>query len=85
MKGSYDTVRYAITAFMMEQVNAQNSALVPLAREAHTLLLSPISVVSSNKVFEFEATWAATENLLIGGNMAFYDGELGPGSFLNGE
>lgn len=84
VKGSYDRFRYAITAFMMEQVDAQNSALVPLEGGSYITALANFGGVEQQG-FEFEATWAATDNLLIGGNMAFYDGELGPGSVLNAE
>ena len=84
VKGSYDRFRYAITAFMMEQVNAQNSALVPLPGGSYITALANFGGIEQQGV-EFEATWAVSENILIGGNMAFYDGKLGPGSVLNGE
>jgi len=84
LKGSYDRFRYAITAFAMEQINAQNSALVPLPGGSYITALANFGGIEQSGV-EFEATWAASENILIGGNMAFYDGELGPGSVLNGE
>ena len=84
LKGSYDAVRYAITAFSMEQVDAQNSALVPLEGGSYITALTNFGGIEQSGV-EIEATWAATANLLIGGNMAFYDGELGPGSVLNGQ
>ena len=84
LKGSYDRVRFAITAFSMEQINAQNSALVPLPGGSYITALANFGGIEQSGV-EVEATWAASENILIGGNMAFYDGELGPGSVLNGE
>jgi iron complex outermembrane receptor protein len=83
LKGSYDRFRYAITAFAMEQVNAQNSALVPLPGGSYITALANFGGIEQSGV-EFEATWAVSENILVGGNMAFYDGELGPGSVLNG-
>jgi iron complex outermembrane receptor protein len=84
LKGSYDRFRYAITAFMMEQIDAQNSALVPLPGGSYITALANFGGIEQQGV-EIEATWAASENLLIGGNMAFYDGELGPGSVLGAE
>jgi iron complex outermembrane receptor protein len=84
LKGSYDQFRYAITAFSMEQINAQNSALVPLPGGSYITALANFGGIEQQGV-EFEATWAASANLLIGGNMAFYDGELGSGSVLNAE
>ncbi len=84
LKGSTDRFRYAITAFMMEQINAQNSALVPLPGGSYITALANFGGIEQQG-FEFEATWAATDNLLIGGNMAFYDGELGPGSVDNAQ
>ena len=84
LKGSYDTFRFAVTAFTMEQINAQNSALVPLEGGSYITALANFGGIEQTGV-EFEGTWAPSENLLIGGNMAFYDGELGPGSVLNGQ
>lgn len=84
LKGSYDTVRFAVTAFSMEQINAQNSALVPLVGGSYITALANFGGIEQSGV-EIEATWAASEHILIGGNMAFYDGELGPGSVLNGQ
>jgi len=75
LKGSYDTVRYAVTAFVMEQDDAQNSSLLPDGQGGYLTILSNLGGKEQQGV-EFEATWAASENLLIGGNMAFYDGEL---------
>ncbi len=84
LKGSYDAVRYAITAFSMEQVDAQNSALVPLEGGSYITALANFGGIEQSGI-EIEATWAASRNLLIGGNLAFYDGKLGPGSVLNGQ
>jgi len=82
LKGSYDTVRYAITAFTMEQDEAQNSSLLPDGQGGYLTILSNLGGKEQTGI-EIEATWAASENLLIGGNVAFYDGELGEGSFVN--
>ncbi len=83
VKGSYDRFRYAVTAFMMEQKNAQNSALVPLPGGSYITALANFGGIEQQGI-EFEGTWLATDRLLIGGNLAFYDGELGSGSVLNG-
>lgn len=79
LKGSYDTVRYAITAFVMEQINAQSSSLVPDGQGGYLTALSNLGGIEQQGI-EFEGTWLATDNLLFGGNFAFYDGELGAGS-----
>jgi iron complex outermembrane receptor protein len=84
LKGSYDRVRFAITAFDMEQKDAQNSLLVPLPGGSYVTDVSNYGGIEMTG-FEFEGTWLATDNLLIGGNAAFYDGELGPNSFTGAE
>lgn len=81
VKGSYDRFRYAFTAFMMEQQNAQTSSLVADGAGGYLTALNNLGGIEQ-KGIEFEGTWLATENLLIGGNFAFYDGELGPGSAI---
>ena len=82
LKGSYDTVRYAITAFQMEQDDAQNSSLLPDGQGGYLTILSNLGGKEQQGV-EIEATWAANENILIGGNMAFYDGKLSSGTVVN--
>ncbi len=79
-KGSYDRIRFAVTAFQMEQIDAQNSLLVPLPGGSYVTDISNYGGIEMTG-FEFEATWLATDSLLIGGNAAFYDGELGPESY----
>ena len=80
LKGSYDTVRFAVTVFDMEEKDAQNSVLVPLAGGSYATDISNYGGIEMTG-YEFEGTWLANENLLIGGNAAFYDGKLGPDSF----
>ena len=82
LKGSYDRVRFAVTAFQMDQEDAQNSTLVPDPAGGYLTVLSNLGGKETTGV-EIEATWAATDNLLIGGNMAFYDGELSNGTVVN--
>jgi iron complex outermembrane receptor protein len=80
LKGSYDRFRFAVTAFEMEQEDAQNSLLVPLPGGSYVTDISNYGGIEMTG-FEFEGTWLATDNFLIGGNAAFYDGELGPESY----
>lgn len=80
-KGSYDTARFAVTLFDMEQANAQANAAIPVG-SGFTSSLTNFGGVETTGL-EFEGTWLATDNLLIGGNFALYDGELGPGSVIN--
>lgn len=82
LKGSYDRVRFAVTAFQMDQIDAQNSTLVPDPAGGYLTVLSNLGGKETTGV-EIEATWAASENLLIGGNVAFYDGELSSGTVVN--
>ena len=80
-KGSYDRARFAVTAFLMEQENAQNSALIPVGSSFTTSVVNFGGV--EMKGIEFEGTFLLGENFLLGGNFAKYDGVLGPGSFTN--
>jgi iron complex outermembrane receptor protein len=80
LKGSFDTFRFAVTIFDMEQKDAQNSVLVPLPSGSYVTDIRNYGGIEMTG-YEFEGTWLATENLLLGGNAAFYDGELGPNSF----
>jgi len=82
LKGSYDRVRFAVTAFQMDQIDAQNSTLVPDPAGGYLTVLSNLGGKEQTGV-EIEATWAATDGLLIGGNVAFYDGELSSGTVVN--
>ncbi len=80
LKGSYDRFRFAATVFDMEQKDAQNSVLVPLPSGSYVTDIRNYGGIEMTG-YEFEGTWLATENLLVGGNAAFYDGKLGPNSF----
>ena len=79
-KGSYDTFRFALTVFTMEQKDAQNSVLVPLPSGSYVTDIRNYGGIEMNGL-EFEATWLVNDNFLMGGNLAFYDGELGPDSY----
>jgi iron complex outermembrane receptor protein len=80
LKGSYDRFRFAVTAFQMEQTDAQNSVLVPLPSGSYVTDIRNYGGIEMTG-FELEGTWLATDNFLLGGNAAFYDGELGPESY----
>jgi hypothetical protein len=56
--------------------------LVPDPAGGYLTVLSNLGGKEQTGV-EIEATWAATDGLLIGGNMAFYDGELSSGTVVN--
>ncbi len=80
-KGSYDRARFAITAFQQEQINAQSSALIPVGSTFTTSVVNFGGVETDG--IELEGTFLLTENFLVGGNIATYDGVLGPGSLTN--
>ena len=84
LKGSYDRIRFALTAFQMEQTDAQNSVLVPLPGGSYATDIGNYGGIEMQG-FELEATWLATDSFLIGGNAAVYDGELGPESYTGAE
>ncbi len=73
-KGSYDNLRFAATVFQMDQEDAQLNNLINVSTGFTTHVINADGV--ENTGFEFEATWAATENLTIGGSLASYDAEL---------
>ena len=73
-KGSYDRFRFAATYFQIEQEDAQLNNLINVGTGFTTHVINADGV--DNEGFEFEATWAATENLTIGGSLASYDAVL---------
>ena len=73
-KGSYDNFLFAATLFQIEQENAQLNNLINVGTGFTTHVINADGV--ENTGFEFEATWAVTENLTIGGSLANYDPEL---------
>jgi len=60
--------------FTIEQENAQLNNLINVGTGFTTHVTNADGV--DNTGVEFEATWAATENLTIGGSFASYDAEL---------
>ena len=84
-KGSYDNLLLALTVFKMDQTNKQVNNNVPAGEGSTgnvTLILNTGGV--ENTGVEFEYTWAATENLTVGGSIASYSPEFLPGSFQGG-
>ena len=79
-KGAYDSFRFAVTAFYMEQQDAQNSVLLPIPGGSYATAIGNYGGIEMDG-FEFEGTWLVSENFLLGGNFAFYDGKLGDESF----
>lgn len=73
-KGSYDNIRFAATLFTMEQQNAHINNLINVGGGFTTFVTNAGGV--ENTGFELEGTWAATDNLTIGGSFASYDAEL---------
>lgn len=84
-KGSYDSLLFAITVFSMEQTDAQVNVNVPagVGSTGNVTLVRNTGGIENTGI-EFEATWAATENLRIGGSIGSYDAEYGPGSLQGG-
>lgn len=81
-KGSYDTLVFAITAFQQEQTEVQTGNLVAIGSSQLNLLVNAAGV--TNTGLEIEGTWAATDNLTIGGSIASYSPEFASGSVLSG-
>ncbi|MBX2849148.1 MAG: hypothetical protein KTR16_12555 [Acidiferrobacterales bacterium] len=59
--------------------NPATASLVPDRQGGYLTVFTNLGDFEQQSI-EVEGTWLVTDNLLIGGNFAFYDGELGPGS-----
>jgi len=81
-KGAYDRANFAVTVFNIEQTNAQNNALIPVGAGFTTLVANFGGV--ENTGIELEGTFLVGDNFTVGGNIALYDAELGPGSVIGG-
>ena len=77
-KGSFDRAIFAITAFEMEQENSQVGLLLAVGSGNANMVFNAESTEVTG--FEFEGTFAVTDNFQLGGNIGFYDAEFGPGS-----
>jgi iron complex outermembrane recepter protein len=80
-KGSYDSLVFAVTAFKQSQNDVHQGNLVILGSSQANLLVNAAGI--ENTGFEFEATWAPTENLTLGGMVALYDPKFKEGSALS--
>jgi len=80
-KGSYDSLVFAATVFKQTQNDVQTGNLVLLGSSQANLLVNAAGV--ENTGFEFEATWAPTENLTLGGMVSLYDPKFKEGSALS--
>ncbi len=83
-KGAYDNVLFAFTLFTAEQTNAQVAVNLPTGPGGGNSAQVTNTGGIDNTGLEIEATWAATENLRIGGSLGSYDVELGAGSVVGG-
>ena len=77
-KGSYDRAIFAITAFEMEQKNTQVGLLLAVGSGNANMVFNAKSTDVTG--FEFEGTFAITDNFNLGGSIGFYEAEFGPGS-----
>jgi len=80
-KGSTDNLVWAVTLFDQEQTNVQTGNLVAIGSSQANLLVNTEGV--ENTGLEIEATWAATDNLTIGGSIAIYDPKFKEGSRIS--
>ena len=84
-KLNYDRFRGALTVFQMEQTNQQVNNQVPCGVGSTgncNVILNTGGI--ENTGFEIEWAFAATEALELGGSVASYSPEFGPGSLLGG-
>ena len=81
-KGAYDRVVFAVTLFKQEQLGVHTGNLVAVGSSQSNLLVNAKGV--ENTGIELEATWAATDNLTIGGHIASYDPKFVSGTIING-
>ena len=77
-KGSYDRAIFAITAFVMEQDNTQVGQTVAVGGGNANMVWNNSGVDVTG--FEFEGTFAVTDNFQLGGNIGLYDAEFQAGS-----
>ena len=73
-KADFERARIAVTVFRLEEDNSQVGGLIPVAGGGFISVQQNIGGIESDGL-EFEATWLVSDNLLIGGNFAFFDAE----------
>lgn len=81
-KGAYDNIVFAVTLFMQEQTGIHTGNLVAVGSSQSNLLVNAKGI--ENTGLELEATWAATDGLTLGGNIALYDPKFSNGTIING-
>ena len=77
-KGSYDRVIFAVTAFKMVQKDRHSGNQVALGSGNANLLINAPGVDSVG--YEFEGTFAVTDNFTVGGNVGYYTVTLADGT-----
>ena len=77
-KGSSDNLRFAVTAFRQEQDDVQTGQLAVIGSSQVRLLFNANGIVNTG--LEIEGTWAASDNLTLGGYVALYNPEYKSGS-----
>jgi iron complex outermembrane receptor protein len=77
-KGAYDRAIFAITAFDMEQKNTQVGQTVAIGGGNANMVWNNSGVDITG--FEFEGTFALTDNFQFGGSIGLYDAEFQSGS-----
>lgn len=81
-KGSYESIVFAVTLFMQEQTDVHTGNLVAIGSSQSNLLVNAKGV--ENTGLELEGTWAATDNITLGGTIAKYDPKFLNGTIING-
>jgi outer membrane receptor protein involved in Fe transport len=75
-KGSYDRARFAVTLFDMQNEGTQVNALIAVGNTgAFTTVISNAGGVDTQGV-EFDGTFLLTDNFILGGTLAVFDGAL---------
>ena len=82
-KGSYDHLIFAVTLFKQEQTGIHTGNLVAVGSSQSNLLVNAKGI--ENTGLELEATWAPTDRLTLGGNVALYDPKYVSGTIINGQ
>lgn len=80
-KGATDRLIWAVTVFQQEQTGIHTGNLVAVGSSQSNLLINAKGV--ENTGVELEATWAPTDRLTLGGNIAIYDPKFVDGTLIN--
>jgi len=74
-KADFERARVAVTLFHFVEKDSQVGGLIPTAGGGFTSLISNIGEIESDGI-EVEGTWLATDNIRLGGSVAFIDAEF---------